>query len=102
MSCASSWALVCESLMIRLRVRNIRPHEATPTVTATLTAISQILVRIVTSALIYRETSGTGRSAWEVRTRARRGWRWRRLQRRAAGGIGRDAAHELASIGGRL
>jgi hypothetical protein len=35
-------------LMIRLRVRNMRPHDATPTVTATLTAISQILVRIVT------------------------------------------------------
>jgi len=26
----------------------MRPHDATPTVTATLTAISQILVRIVT------------------------------------------------------
>ncbi len=39
---------VCASLMIRLRVRNMRPHDATPTVTATLTAISQILVRIVT------------------------------------------------------
>ena len=48
MSCASSSALVCASLMIRLRVRNMRPHDATPTVTATLTAISQILVRIVT------------------------------------------------------
>jgi hypothetical protein len=31
-----------------LRVRNMRPHDATPTVTATLTAISQILVRMVT------------------------------------------------------
>jgi hypothetical protein len=31
-----------------LRVRNMRPHDATPTVTATLTAMSQILVRMVT------------------------------------------------------
>jgi hypothetical protein len=31
-----------------LRVRNIRPQDATPTVTATLTAMSQILVRMVT------------------------------------------------------
>src|SRR5438445_12063436 len=48
MSCASSAALDWASMMIRLRVRNMRPHDATPTVTATLTAISQILVRIVT------------------------------------------------------
>ena len=34
--------------MMRVRVRNMRPHDATPTVTATLTAMSQIFVRIVT------------------------------------------------------
>ncbi len=48
MSCASSSAAVCASLMIWLRVRYMRPHDATPTVTATLTAMSQIFVRIVT------------------------------------------------------
>ena len=33
-----------------VRVRNMRPHDATPTVTATLTAMSQIFVRMVTGA----------------------------------------------------
>src|SRR3954469_16437091 len=51
-SSAMSWAIssadVCASLMMRARVTNMRPHDATPTVTATLTAMSQILVRIVT------------------------------------------------------
>ena len=37
--------------MMRSRVRNMRPHDATPTVTATLTAMSQILVRMVTRPL---------------------------------------------------
>ena len=48
MSWASSSALAWASLMIRLRVRDMRPHEATPTATATVTAMSQIFVRIVT------------------------------------------------------
>jgi hypothetical protein len=34
--------------MMRARVTNMRPHDATPTVTATLTAMSQIFVRMVT------------------------------------------------------
>ena len=48
MSCAISSADFCASLMMRSRVTNIRPHDATPTVTATLTAMSQIFVRMVT------------------------------------------------------
>src|SRR5450755_4660732 len=47
MSCAISSADACPSLKIRLRVRYMRPHDATPTVTATLTAMSQIFVRMV-------------------------------------------------------
>src|SRR5688572_21819470 len=56
MSCASSSAAVCASLMIWLRVRYMRPHDATPTVTATLTAMSQIFVRIVTLPAILHRT----------------------------------------------
>jgi len=48
MSCAISSADFWASVVMLLRVTNMRPQEATPTVTATLTAMSQILVRIVT------------------------------------------------------
>src|SRR5438128_463653 len=48
MSWAISSADVWASLMMRARVTNMRPHDATPTVTATLTAMSQIFVRMVT------------------------------------------------------
>jgi hypothetical protein len=45
--------------MIWLRVRYMRPHDATPTVTATLTAMSQIFVRIVTlPAILHRTYAG--------------------------------------------
>src|SRR3954471_6689838 len=50
MSWASSSALAWASLMIRLRVSDMRPNEATPTATATDTAMSQIFVRIVKPA----------------------------------------------------
>src|SRR6476620_3241753 len=59
-SSAMSWAIssaaACPSLMMRLRVRYMRPHDATPTVTATLTAMSQIFVRIVTLRAILHRT----------------------------------------------
>ena len=42
--------------MIWLRVRNMRPHDATPTVTATLTAMSQIFVRMVTRTNLTART----------------------------------------------
>src|SRR5258708_15785387 len=61
MSCAISSAEAWPSLKMRLRVRYVRPQDATPTVTATLTAMSQIFVRMVKCRRsIYRAEAERG------------------------------------------
>src|SRR5882672_11153344 len=60
MSWAISSADACPSLKMRLRVRYMRPHDATPTVTGTLTAMSQIFVRMVKPTSIYRGRAERG------------------------------------------
>src|SRR5262252_5657372 len=66
MSCASSSAEPWASAMIRARVRYMRPHDATPTVTATLTAMSQILVRMVTAKKNPGERIPRGFKNWRL------------------------------------
>ena len=84
--------------MMRLRVRYMRPHDATPTVTATLTAMSQIFVRIVTWSPNLPRNERTGPppapprpscSTWTARwstasARTSSRWCWRAALRRRA------------------